>query len=141
MIARATELGCQDAPVFPGGGFVGLKNVRLMQEADKKKLFPDFMIEREQTMSRIHGRECSTFYSNILGQKVYFTSDPENIKAMLATQFEDFYFGPARRGNMIQTLGDGIVSKVYSGRFNPVLTGDSSCKMASNGSTAVLCSG
>ncbi|KAK5080215.1 hypothetical protein LTR70_007802 [Exophiala xenobiotica] len=102
------ELGCQDAPVFPGGGILGLNNIRRMQEADKKKLFPDHMIEREQTMSRIHGRECSTFYSDLLGQKVYFTSDPQNIKAMLATQFEDFYFGPARRGNMIQTLGDGI---------------------------------
>lgn len=110
-IARATELGCQDAPKFPSG-FLGLGNIRQMQEADKKKLFPDLMIEREQTMSRIHGRECSTFYSGLLGQKMYFTSDPVNIKAMLATQFEDFYFGPARRGNMIQSLGDGIVSRV-----------------------------
>ena len=81
-----------------------------MQDADKKGLFPDMMIEREQSMSKISGRECSTFKFNVLGQTVYFTSEPENIKAMLATQFEDYDLGPARRGNMIRTLGDGIVS-------------------------------
>ena len=112
--AKAKELGCQDAPMFPGCGFLGLKQVKSLQEADKKKLFPDLLIEREETMSRIHGREVSTFKFQVLGQIVYFTSDPENIKAMLATQFSDYDLGSARRGNMIRTLGDGIVSVVHA---------------------------
>ena len=103
--------------MYPGGSILGLKNVKMMQEADKQKLFPDLMVEREQLMSSIHGRECSTFSTVVLGQKVYFTSDPENIKAMLATQFGDFYFGPARRGNMMQTLGDGIVRESAAVRW------------------------
>jgi len=39
---------------------------------------------------------------------MFFTSDPENLKAMLATQFEDFDLGPVRRGTMLPSLGDGI---------------------------------
>lgn len=112
--AKARELGCQEPPMYPDCGFLGLKHVKYMQAADKNRLFPDLMIEREEHMSKIHGREVSTFKFNVLGQTIYFTSDPENIKAMLATQFPDFYFGPARRGNMIRTLGDGIVSTASS---------------------------
>ncbi len=59
-------------------------------------------------MSKLHGRECATFKQHMLGQEVYFTSDPKNIQALLATKFDDFGLGPARRGNMIVTLGDGI---------------------------------
>lgn len=110
-VVRALELGCKDAPAYPGCGLFGLKHVRYLQAADKKRLFPDLLVEREQKMSEIHGRQCSTFSFEVMGQKVYFTSDPENIKAMLATQFNDYDLGPARRGNMIRTLGDGIVSR------------------------------
>jgi len=100
--------------MFPGCGFFGLKQLKSLQEADKKKLFPDLLIEREGTMSKIYGREVSTFKFQVLGQTLYFTSDPENIKAMLATQFHDYDLGTARRGNMIRTLGDGIVSAVHT---------------------------
>lgn len=96
--------------MFPDCGFFGLKHVKYMQAADEKKQFPELLIEREETMSKLHGRECATFKTEVMGSTQYFTSDPENIKAMLATQFEDYDLGPARRGNMIRTLGDGIVS-------------------------------
>ena len=82
----------------------------MLQAADEKKLFPNLMIERQRVMSELHKRECSTFKAEIMGSDVFFTSEPENIKAMLATQFEDYDLGPARRGNMSRTLGDGIVS-------------------------------
>ncbi|KAK5125177.1 hypothetical protein LTR85_000853 [Meristemomyces frigidus] len=105
---KAKELCCQDAVKYPGGGVLGLKHIKEMQAADKQKAFPDFMIKRQEFMSELTGRVCSTFRTDILGQKLYFTSDPKNIQAMLATQFEDYDLGPARRGNMGQTLGDGI---------------------------------
>lgn len=59
-------------------------------------------------MSRLHGRECTTFSFNVLGTKVYFTSDPKNIQAILATQFADYDLGSTRHAIMSQTLGDGI---------------------------------
>ncbi|KAK5093850.1 hypothetical protein LTS08_008809 [Lithohypha guttulata] len=107
-IAKAEALGCQDAPMYPDCGILGIKHVRYIMDADKKKLFPDMLIDRQQLMSKIHGREVSTFKNETMGQIIYFTSDPDNIKAMLATQFADYDLGPARRGNMIRTLGDGI---------------------------------
>ncbi|KAI6867140.1 cytochrome P450 [Hortaea werneckii] len=106
--AKARELQCQDAPDYPDQGILGLNVVKQMKEADRNKLFPDLLIEREVVMSKLTGRECSTFKNNLLGQTIYFTSDPKNIQAMLATQFADFDLGPVRRGNMGQTLGDGI---------------------------------
>ncbi|KAK5173158.1 uncharacterized protein LTR77_003280 [Saxophila tyrrhenica] len=106
--AKAKELGCQDSPVYPNGGFLGLNHVKQMQEADKRQQFPDMLVDRQNDMSRITGRECATFKQYMLGQEMYFTSDPKNIQALLAVKFDDFGLGPARRGNMIATLGDGI---------------------------------
>ena len=80
-----------------------------MQDADKAQQFPDMLIKRQDYMSEQTGRVCATQKSYMLGQEVHFTSDPKNIQALLATQFSDFDLGPARRGNMIATLGDGIV--------------------------------
>jgi len=37
-----------------------------------------------------------------------FTVEPENVKAILATQFEDFELGHVRRGNFFPMLGNGI---------------------------------
>ena len=107
--ARAKELGCEDPPSYPGGGFMGTGHIKEMTTADKNQQFPDLMQYREKLMSEIHGRECSTFKLYLLGQEIFFTSDPKNIQAMLANKFNDWYLGPARRNNMIATLGDGIV--------------------------------
>jgi cytochrome P450 len=87
---------------------MGYKNVRAMQEADKQRLFPDLLLHRQETINQLKGRVCSTHRQYILGQTQYFTCDPKNVQAILATQFQDFDLGPARRGNMIATLGDGI---------------------------------
>lgn len=80
-------------------------------KADKDQLFPDLLIKRERDMSELHGREVSTFKNYIMFQDVYFTSDPKNIQAMLATQFNDFSLGDARIGNMGASLGSGIFTQ------------------------------
>lgn len=89
--AKAKELGCQDAPHLYDTGFLGLKHIKRMQAADAKKQFPDLLIEQQEKMSQLTGRVCTTFTSHIFGQQVMFTSDPKNIKAMLADQFDDLY--------------------------------------------------
>ncbi|KAK5135139.1 hypothetical protein LTR08_005525 [Meristemomyces frigidus] len=106
--AKAKELGCAEAPMHPDTGFFGLKTIRSMQAADKGKMFPDLLVTRQDRMNQTMGRICPTFKGNMLGQTVYFTSDPRNVQAMLATQFGDFDLGPSRRNNMMPTLGDGI---------------------------------
>lgn len=87
---------------------MGFRMLRRMQAADKARLFPDLMIERSEDMNKHMGRLTPTYKQHLLGQEMYFTSDPKNIQAVLATQFQDFDLGSARRGNMIATLGDGI---------------------------------
>lgn len=89
---------------------MGINGLKEMLNADKRQQFPDMLIDREVTMSKLTGRECSTWKTSLFGQDIWFTSEPENIKALLATKFDDFGLGPARRGNMIATLGDGIVN-------------------------------
>jgi cytochrome P450 len=108
LAAKAAEVGAKDAPMYPNCGFGGRHHLKLFQEADKNSLFPDMLVERERVMSELHGREVSTFKANVLFQNIFFTSDPKNVQAMLATQFPDYDLGPSRRGNMGQTLGDGI---------------------------------
>jgi cytochrome P450 len=111
IIEKAREVGAIDAPSYPSSGFGGFNNLKQMMAADKASLFPDLLVKRERDMSELHGREVSTFKNYILFQDVYFTSDPKNIQALLATQFNDFGLGPARIGNMSQTLGSGIFTQ------------------------------
>lgn len=44
---------------------------------------------------------------NVFGKDMFNTCDPENIKAMLATQFKDFCLGE-RHAQLFPVLGDGI---------------------------------
>lgn len=89
-----------------------MKHLREIQAADKARLFPDFLEQRQKKISKELGREVSTFTYSIMGQKLYFTSDPKNIQAMLATQFQDFDLGAARHAIMGEVLGDGIFVQV-----------------------------
>ncbi|KJX93137.1 cytochrome p450 like protein [Zymoseptoria brevis] len=106
--AKAQELGCREPADVPGGGFLGWKHLKAFIDADKAQRFPDFLLERHEWMTKEHGRVCETFRTGFLGQTIYFTSDPKNIQAMLATQFQDFELGPTRAAVMGGVLGDGI---------------------------------
>lgn len=108
---KAKATGATNVPLYPGSGFGGFKNLKELMQADKDQLFTDLLVKRERDMSELHGREVSTFKNYIMFQYVYFTSDPKNIQAMLATQFNDFCLGPARIGNMGATLGSGIFTQ------------------------------
>ncbi|GIZ38284.1 hypothetical protein CKM354_000170400 [Cercospora kikuchii] len=105
---KARQLGCAEAPMYPDCGFMGLKHVKELQAADARKQFPDFLAERQKVISSQLGRLVTTFRYTVLGQTIFFTSDPENIKAMLATQFSDYDLGPTRHAIMGEVLGDGI---------------------------------
>ncbi|TQV93207.1 Cytochrome P450 [Cordyceps javanica] len=49
-----------------------------------------------------------TWLQNILGEYFVTTADPDNIKAMLATQFHDFELGPLRLDQIGPLIGHGI---------------------------------
>ncbi|KAK0290220.1 hypothetical protein LTR91_006410 [Friedmanniomyces endolithicus] len=108
IVAKARQLNCQDAPWYPGLGPLGYKGVQQMLKADKEQLFPNLLVERQNNMGKLTGRQCLTYRVDNLGQTQYGTCDPKNVQHMLAHGFADFDLGPARRGNMMRTLGDGI---------------------------------
>ncbi|KAK2005113.1 cytochrome P450 [Colletotrichum falcatum] len=62
----------------------------------------DFWTER---LSTVKGRTGET---TLLGRRVVFTTDPENIKAILATQFSDYGKGKPFHEEWKEFLGDSI---------------------------------
>lgn len=61
-------------------------------------------------MSAQNGRPTTTGYFRVFGEGGFFTIEPQNIKAILATQFKDFGLGDRRNGNFAPLLGRGIFS-------------------------------
>lgn len=106
------ELGCKPAPRWPAKAWdvLGLGYVRQLVRADREKRLPSFVIERMVFMSERENRAVTTAETNKLGTIVFMTSDPKNIQAILATQFQDFGLGNVRRNNFLPLLGSGIVS-------------------------------
>ncbi|KAH0610759.1 uncharacterized protein H6S33_011186 [Morchella sextelata] len=53
-------------------------------------------------------RNGNTFAFSIAGKRLIMTCEPENMKAILATQFKDFELGKLRHDNWGEVLGEGI---------------------------------
>jgi hypothetical protein len=100
----ARELGCQPAWERPYRWPLGVDLVNEVMTADKNHVVPNYFLSvyNEKVGKR------STWTQNMLGSYGYITSDPKNIQALLATQFQDFELGEARRGNFFPMLGNGI---------------------------------
>lgn len=92
--------GCADAP-YVAGRIGALKLLWKILQSMKKGEVLQF---QDQYFS--NGNPF-TQQLNLPGIKVYMTLDPENIKALLATQFNDFGLGD-RHAHFLPTLGNGI---------------------------------
>jgi hypothetical protein len=97
-IAKANQLGCKPAPTFPSPDPLGIINViKLIQSNNAGKLL-QFVQDRVDTISEQEGRQSFTFQTHIVRNWLFFTCDPKNIQALLATQFKDFELGSIRFG-------------------------------------------
>lgn len=110
---RARQLGCKPAARLraPWWDFLGLTNVKDFIQADKEKVMPDFLVQRTKMLSAQEGRDVLTMEFTLMGNRTFFTCDPKNIQALLATQFKDFGLGEGRINNFYPMLGTGIVSR------------------------------
>lgn len=88
-------------PPFKSDGFLGFGLLRQMLIHQKKGRLPDFF------QSRFELNNAWTMLARVAGKRLISTKDPENIKAILATQFNDFALG-TRHQSIKVTLGDGI---------------------------------
>ncbi|KAJ9218941.1 hypothetical protein DTO207G8_9094 [Paecilomyces variotii] len=96
---NAKALGCQPAPQGRPG-FYGIPAFLKLARAVREKRSVEFMAEQYE----LYG---NTFAQKILGRHLVTTIEPENLKALLATQFNDFRLGNRHR-EFYPLLGDGI---------------------------------
>lgn len=98
MDRRGCKMPVMQTAVLPGS----IDRMYESLKADRNKSFPNVVQKRFQDVGD------KTFTWKILGHRGFFTADPKLVQAILATQFNDFYLGPTRRGNFMPLLGNGI---------------------------------
>jgi hypothetical protein len=96
---NANEWGCKPAPVAPTG-FYGIPAFLQLAQAAKEKRWVEYIAAR-------YDEYGYTFSQKMLGRVAISTIEPENLKALLSSQFEDFCLGTRHR-EFYPTLGDGI---------------------------------
>jgi hypothetical protein len=95
--------GCEAPTRLPQAErIIGLGLFKEMQAQTKSKTILSSTLEQHRELG-------NTFSGVLLGQGLLITIEPENIKAVLATQFHDFGIGTRYRG-MGALLGHGIFS-------------------------------
>lgn len=94
------KYGCQD-PATIGTGFLGIPMLREALGNMKGGTVLEYFLDRTKEL------ELRTYQFHIALMKILFTIEPENIKAVLATQFNDFALG-SRHAHFLPLLGDGI---------------------------------
>ncbi|KAI5954376.1 hypothetical protein KGF54_002151 [Candida jiufengensis] len=94
--------GCKEPQVYPDGGFLGIKLGYDLQHYKKTGELIDFPLK----LFKKYGNK-ETFSAYLFGVRVVVTTEPENLKAILATQFNDFSLG-TRHAHFAPLLGDGI---------------------------------
>lgn len=95
----ARSLGCEP-PTPGGGGFLGIYGFVKLTKAVKEKRWIEFIADQYKTYG-------NTVRQSFLSRRIISTIEPENIKAVLATQFKEFGLGTRHR-EFYPLLGDGI---------------------------------
>ncbi|KAI9757049.1 MAG: hypothetical protein M4579_003618 [Chaenotheca gracillima] len=102
-LSEAKRRGCEDVPMEPTTLPFGIDRLQAALKADREQQFPPFIQKRFKEIGRTTFR-----FAGLSGSDGYFTYDPKNIQAILATQFNDFALGSQRRNNFFPLLGTGI---------------------------------
>lgn len=93
---------------YPDSGFLGIRGYRELMKTLKAKRAQEASVERFEEVG-------DTYASTMFGRTVVDTRDPENIKAILATQFDQYYLGKGREDSFNPFLGQGIFTHIYGG--------------------------
>lgn len=111
--AKAREWKCAEPVVLKTKWPLGIDLIQESLKADKAGMFPPLMQERSRRAGKQAGlgSPAWTHKYYALGQMGIGTSEPENVKFILAKGFEDFDLGPVRRGNFFPLLGNGIFTR------------------------------
>ncbi|KAF1946402.1 cytochrome P450 52A12 [Clathrospora elynae] len=110
--AAARQLGCEPPPRFTQNikDPIGIFTVMNLLKSEKKGRTPQWFKERFDNTCAEQDKSSNTYYQNLIGAEGYFTVEPKNIQAILATQFKDYGLGKRRNRNFSPLLGHGIFS-------------------------------
>jgi hypothetical protein len=100
---RSRQLGCKPAFTRPSRLPFGIDILKRALDATKDQRLQDDDLKVYEELG-----QRATWNQNILGSWHHVTSDPNNIQAILAKQFNDFDLGPIRRGSFAPLIGHGI---------------------------------
>lgn len=108
-LERLRKTHAAKAPIrSPDEGFLGLTGLRTVTAEINEKRSQDASVKRYEDWG-------DTFSSSLFGRSLIITRHPDNIKAILATQFEQFSLGEGRETSFVPFLGKGIFTHVYGG--------------------------
>lgn len=93
--------GCGEPTLFHQLGVFSLPFVIKLLQLKNQGYLVDFIMEIFEALG------CESFLLTLFGIHIVCTDDPENIKAVLGTQFNDFALG-TRHAHFDPLLGDGI---------------------------------
>jgi hypothetical protein len=99
------ERGCKPYPKYPHRDPV--LGLDLFIENFKLSKTGGFLERTPERYEEVNGG-CWTFSQLLLGETVLNTAEPENIKAILATQFKDFNLSPRRKAAFQPVFGHEI---------------------------------
>ncbi len=94
--AAASQLGCRPAPTEYNPDPLGLVNLIKTLRANNKSQVLEYIRGVFDDVSLHMNKTVYSYDTYILGDRVFFTCDPRNIQALLATQFKDFELGKVR---------------------------------------------
>jgi cytochrome P450 len=94
--------GC-GAPRQTTNRLLGLLEILQLVQALKKNYFLKYV-------EGLFGKYGNTFAYNTIGTQAIWTMEPENIKACLSTQSQDFEVGATRHNTLIPLLGHSILT-------------------------------
>ena len=101
---------CSPAPLFRPWDLLGIANFRIELNGMKTNALSQAFIDRKREMSLKLGRDCKTFRIYYPpGETWYYTFEPRNLQAVLATQFGDFQQPQFRVAAFERLMGMGIV--------------------------------
>jgi hypothetical protein len=108
---KAIALGCKPVPVWRVWDLFGINMTVTMTKAMSGNRLSEEIHSILKEVQEREGRECTTFQVYFPpGLLHFFTFDPRNLQAVLATQFKDFQIPSSRLAGFRQLLGQGIVS-------------------------------
>jgi len=103
--SKAKRLGCQSLPAPSRKWLFGVDRIYQNIRANKADLLLELIHERYRAVN------SNTYTYSLLGNKVIATAEPQNIQAILVTQFDDFCLGALRRDCFMPLLGNGIFTQ------------------------------